>query len=114
MMEKMIHAKCDAYEKILLGCESQRIYEKVNEILDEESLACVHIETANCLIRIFPHVDEEFAISVDVEIHEAGQNDEQRLFDVSLEIAILVFCSKVKLHEAQIETRYEGWGGIAV
>lgn len=117
MMERMIHAHCESYEKVLLGYEAQQIYEKVNEILLEESHACIHIETANCLIRIFPDVDYYYAQQtrrVDVEIHEAGQNDEQRLFDMCLEVAILVACEKVKLHEAKIETRHEGWGGVAV
>lgn len=118
MMERMIHAHCESYEKVLLGYEAQQIYEKVNEILEEESHSCVYIETADCLIRIFPDVAYYYANQtrrVDVEIHpRSGANDEQRLFNVGLEIAILVACEKVKLHEAKIETRYEGWGGVAV
>lgn len=118
MMEKMIEARCKAYETILLGQEAQLIFEDAYKILEEQvSARCVRLVATHKLIRIFPDVFEykkSGKVRADVEFAKAYDGDAEQVFNMSLPLAILAACEKMALPNAKIELANEGWGGVEV
>ena len=111
MIEKMVEARLRINESILLSEAAQKVRDEVQAILEAEDKGTVRrvkMEVANCSALITPdtwaYVEKEM-VQVDVRILEAYQDAEQNLFDVPLDIALIVVACKMNYHngEAKIE-----------